>query len=127
MKAITIHQFGTAEVLTTEDIKVPSKIAIIPSLSLSLVPRIAQDAQQVFDTLIFRGIITGRNPLKWLPRTIAIFLAAVIYRSDFIAQSLYYRGFNTSKRTHYKVVKPNKIDLIRLFFWFIVLLAIVIK
>lgn len=106
-----------------EDIKIPSKIAIIPSLSLSLVPRIAQDAQQVFETLTFRGVIAGRNPLRWLPRTIAIFLAAVIYRSDFVAQSLYYRGFNITKRSHFKKVRPKIIDGIRLIFWLMILVV----
>jgi len=107
-----------------ENLHLPQKIAIIPSLSLTLVPRIAKDAEETFEALYFRGEISGRF-YKWLPRALAILVASVLYRSEFLAQSLYFRGFNLQGRTHYRKIPLSIFDFIRLFFWIVILLIIV--
>ena len=99
-----------------EQLKVPSKLAMIPTLALTMTPRVAKDAEETFEALTMRGELKG-NFLKWLPKVIAIFIASVIYRSEFLAQSLNYRGFALQKRTHYKTAKLRMIDLLRLVTW----------
>jgi len=101
-----------------EKIYIPSRWALIPSLSLTLVPRIAKDAEETFEALYLRGEIKGFF-LRWLPKTIAIILASVIYRSEFLAQSLYYKGFNLGPRSHYRKLKFHHNDFYRIFFWLV--------
>ncbi|MHA1973045.1 MAG: energy-coupling factor transporter transmembrane component T family protein [Candidatus Hodarchaeales archaeon] len=104
-----------------ENLHVPQRLAIIPSLSLTMVPRVAKDAEETFEALYFRGEISGRY-FRWLPRVLAILIASVLYRSEFLAQSLYFRGFNLKSRTHYRNVPIHYFDIIRLLFWIVVLL-----
>lgn len=99
-----------------EKLYLPPKLAMIPALALTFIPRIARDAEETYNTLMLRGEIKGRI-WHWLPKVIAIFLASVLYRSEFLAQSLYYRGFGIEKRTHYRKVKFKLTDFIRLYFW----------
>ena len=106
-----------------ETCKVPARIALLPALALTMVPRVAKDAEDTFETLALRGEIRGFF-LKWFPKVLAIFVAAVLYRAEFLAQSLYYRGFNVQKRTHYRSVPFQKIDLVRIFTWTIFVLSI---
>ncbi|MHA2238104.1 MAG: energy-coupling factor transporter transmembrane component T [Candidatus Hodarchaeales archaeon] len=66
-----------------ESIKIPSKWALIPSLSLSFVPRVIKDVQETIDTLTLRGEIGGmRKVLLWLPKSLAIIVASILYRSE---------------------------------------------
>lgn len=99
-----------------EKCRIPIKLAILPALTLTLVPRVAKDAEETFDTLALRGEIHGFF-LRWLPKTIAIFVASVLYRSEFLAQSLHFRGLGIQKRTHYRSVPIQKADLLRLLVW----------
>ena len=101
-----------------EKCKVPTKWALVPALALTMVPRVAKDAEETFETLTLRGEISGFF-LKWLPKALAIFVASVLYRSEFLAQSLYFRGLAIQKRTHYRLVPFRKRDLLRLFTWLI--------
>ncbi|MFX0184810.1 MAG: energy-coupling factor transporter transmembrane component T [Candidatus Hodarchaeota archaeon] len=100
-----------------EKLKVPSRWALLPALSLTLVPRVAKDAEETFETLLLRGEIKGHNFFRWLPKTLAIFIASVLYRSELLSHSLYYRGFGIQQRTHYRSVKVQKKDILRLFIW----------
>ncbi|MCK4849583.1 MAG: hypothetical protein KAT16_11175, partial [Candidatus Heimdallarchaeota archaeon] len=103
-----------------ESMKIPPKWAIIPSLTLTFVPRVIKDTQETFETLTLRGEIGGRwNILSWLPRSLAIIIASTLYRSEFLAQALYFRGFGLPTRTHYKKVIIRTSDVIRLVYWFI--------
>jgi len=99
-----------------EKLKIPAKIALIPSLALMMIPRIAKDAEDTFTTLKIRGEIKGFF-LRWLPKVLAIFIASVIYRSEFLAQSLYFKGLGIQKRTHYRKVPFRWVDLIRILIW----------
>ncbi|MCK4845616.1 MAG: hypothetical protein KAS95_08075 [Candidatus Heimdallarchaeota archaeon] len=101
-----------------EKIRFPSKIAIIPSLALTMAPRIAKDAEETYNTLEIRGEIKGFF-LRWLPRMLAIFVASLLYRSEYLAHSLYYRGFSIQKRTHYKKQRFTKVDFFRILTWVI--------
>ncbi len=101
-----------------EKCKVPTRLALLPALALTMVPRVAKDAEDTFETLALRGEIEGFF-LKWLPKVLAIFIASVLYRSEFLAQSLYYRGFGVQRRTHYRSVPFQKIDVFRIFTWLI--------
>ena len=109
-----------------EKVKIPSKWALLPSLSLTLVPRVAKDAEETFETLLLRGEIKGYNFFRWLPRTLAIFIASVLYRSELLSHSLYYRGFGIQPRTHYRSVKIQKKDLLRLLIWLLLLIVVII-
>ncbi|MFX0063202.1 MAG: energy-coupling factor transporter transmembrane component T family protein [Candidatus Hermodarchaeota archaeon] len=102
-----------------EKMKVPPKWAMIPSLALTMVPRVAKDAEETVEALSFRGEIQGRLFLRWMPKVLAIFIASVLYRSEFLAQSLYYRGFEIrgQRRSHYRSVPFKWFDIFRLFFW----------
>ncbi|MFX1514957.1 MAG: CbiQ family ECF transporter T component [Promethearchaeota archaeon] len=102
-----------------ENLRIPSRVVILPALALMMVPRVAKDAEDTFETLALRGEIKGFF-IRWLPKALAIFIASVLYRSEFLAQSLYYRGFLLQKRTHYRHVPFRKIDLSRIFTWLIV-------
>ncbi|MFX1282736.1 MAG: CbiQ family ECF transporter T component [Promethearchaeota archaeon] len=108
-----------------EKLKIPTKWALLPALALTMVPRVAKDAEETFETLTLRGEISGFF-LKWLPKALTIFVASVLYRSEFLAQSLYFRGLAIQKRTHYRSVPFRKIDLFRLVTWFIFLLLILV-
>lgn len=99
-----------------ERIKIPAKVAMIPSLALMMIPRIAKDAEDTFTTLKIRGEIKGFF-LRWLPKVLAIFIASVIYRSEFLAQSLYFKGFGIQKRTHYRKIPFGWIDILRMIIW----------
>ncbi|MHA1219960.1 MAG: hypothetical protein ACTSO5_14975 [Candidatus Heimdallarchaeaceae archaeon] len=99
-----------------EKLIIPAKIALIPSLALMMIPRIAKDAEDTFTTLKIRGEIKGFF-LRWLPKVLAIFIASVIYRSEFLAQSLYFKGLGIQKRTHYRKVPFRWVDLIRILIW----------
>jgi energy-coupling factor transporter transmembrane protein EcfT len=105
-----------------EKMKIPTRIALIPSLALMMIPRIAKDAEDTFTTLRVRGEIKGVF-LRWMPRVLAIYIASVIYRSDFLAQSLYFKGLGIRRRTHYRKVKLTTNDLLRAIVW-IVFIAI---
>ncbi|MFX0170417.1 MAG: energy-coupling factor transporter transmembrane component T [Candidatus Hodarchaeota archaeon] len=109
-----------------ERIKIPSKWALLPSLSLTLVPRVAKDAEETFETLLLRGEIKGYNFFRWLPRTLAIFIASVLYRSELLSYSLYYRGFGIQRRSHYRSVKVQKRDFLRLLIWLLLLIVVFI-
>ncbi|MHA1941261.1 MAG: energy-coupling factor transporter transmembrane component T [Candidatus Hodarchaeales archaeon] len=103
-----------------ESIKIPSKWALIPSLSLSFVPRVIKDVQETIDTLTLRGEIGGmRKVLLWLPKSLAIIVASILYRSEFLAQSLYFRGYGLGNRTHSRKLRVRKMDIIRFLLWFI--------
>ena len=99
-----------------ENLHIPSKIALLPSLVLTLSPRIIKDAEETFETLRLRE--TRTTILKWLPKILAIFIASVLYRSEFLAQALYFKGFDISKRSHYKKVEFRKENWIRIITWF---------
>lgn len=102
-----------------ESMKIPPKWALIPSLTLTFVPRVIKDAQETFETLTLRGEIGGRlNILSWLPRSLAIIIASTLYRSEFLAQALYFRGFGLPTRSHYKKVSIRISDVVRLAYWF---------
>lgn len=103
--------------------KVPNRFAILPALALMMVPRVAKDAEDTFDTLALRGEIKGFF-IRWMPKVLALFVASVLYRSEFLAQSLYYRGFMIKKRTHYRSVPFQKIDAFRICTWLIFLFLI---
>jgi energy-coupling factor transporter transmembrane protein EcfT len=107
-----------------EKMRVPSRVAILPALALMMVPRVAKDAEDTFETLALRGEIKGI--IRWLPKTLAIFIASVLYRSEFLAQSLYYRGFLIQKRSHYRHVPFRKRDFSRVFMWFAVSIIIIV-
>jgi energy-coupling factor transporter transmembrane protein EcfT len=103
-----------------ESMKIPPKWALIPSLTLTIVPRVIKDAQETFETLTLRGEIGGRwNILNWLPKSLAIIIASTIYRSEFLAQALYFRGFGLPLRSHYKKVKIRHTDIFRFLYWLI--------
>lgn len=108
-----------------ERIKINSKISLIPALTLMMIPRIAKDAEDTFNTLRLRGEIKGFI-FNWLPKTLAIYVASVIYRSEFLAQSLYFKGFGILKRTHYRTVDFNKTDILRILFWLCFFVFIII-
>ncbi|MFW9905064.1 MAG: energy-coupling factor transporter transmembrane component T family protein [Candidatus Thorarchaeota archaeon] len=107
-----------------EKMKIPTRVAILPALALMMVPRVAKDAEDTFETLALRGEIKGY--IRWLPKTLAIFIASVLYRSEFLAQSLYYRGFLIQKRSHYRPVPFKKSDFSRAFTWLAVSAIIII-
>ncbi|MHA2365124.1 MAG: energy-coupling factor transporter transmembrane component T family protein [Candidatus Hodarchaeales archaeon] len=106
-----------------EKLHIPSRWAMLPALSLTLVPRVAKDAEATFETLMMRGEISGY--FRWIPKLMAIFIASVLYRSEFLAHSLYYRGFAMQKRSHYRQVKWKWKDRLRLSIWFFVFLGII--
>lgn len=108
-----------------EKIKIPTKIALIPSLALTMIPRIAKDAEDTFSTLKIRGEIKGFF-LRWLPKVLAIFIASIIYRSEFLAQSLYFKGLGIQKRTHYRKIPFNWIDFIRVLLWISFIIAFIL-
>lgn len=101
-----------------ESIRIPPRWALIPSLSLSFVPRVIKDVQETIDTLTLRGEIGGmRKVLLWLPKTLAIIIASILYRSEYLAQSLYFRGYGLDNRTQSKKLKVTKVDFSRFVFW----------
>jgi energy-coupling factor transporter transmembrane protein EcfT len=108
-----------------EKCKIPTRWALLPSLALTMVPRVAKDAEETLETLAFRGEISGFF-LKWLPKVLAIFVASVLYRSEFLAQSLYFRGLAIQKRTHYRSVPFQRKDIFRLFVWLVFLTLMII-
>ena len=109
-----------------ESLKIPPRWALIPSLSLTFVPRVIKDAQETFETLTLRGEVGGRwNILTWLPRILAIIIASTIYRSEFLAQALYFRGFGLSTRTHYKKVPMRASDILRIIYWLILVFGLI--
>jgi energy-coupling factor transporter transmembrane protein EcfT len=109
-----------------ESLKIPPRWALIPSLSLTFVPRVIKDAQETFETLTLRGEVGGRwNILTWLPRILAIIIASTIYRSEFLAQALYFRGFGLPTRTHYKKVPMRASDILRIIYWLILVFGLI--
>lgn len=100
-----------------EKIYIPHKFAIIPSLSLSLIPRTLKDIEDTYNTLLLRGELQG-SFLKWVPKLLAISISSAIYRSNFIENSLYIRGFNNrSKKRLGTNHKFSRFDLIRIAYW----------
>ncbi len=101
-----------------EKLYIPHKIAIIPSLSLSLIPRTLKDIEETYNTLLLRDEIKG-SFLRWLPKLLSISISSAVYRSNFIEESLYIKGFTSNSRkrlgTNHKI---SKYDLIRVFYWF---------
>jgi energy-coupling factor transporter transmembrane protein EcfT len=110
---------------TLEGLRVPTRWAILPSLALTMVPRVAKDVQDTFETLMLRGEISGFF-LKWLPRTLAIYVASILYRSESLAQSLHYRGLGLYKRTHYRSISICKLDVLRTIYWIMFIFGIVL-
>jgi energy-coupling factor transporter transmembrane protein EcfT len=108
-----------------EQLKVPTRWAHIPSLALTLVPRMAKDAEETFEALTFRGELSGRF-YRWAPRALAILVASALYRSDLLAQALYYKSFSTKPRSHYQSIPLQKIGILRLGFWIVILYMILI-
>ncbi len=105
-----------------ESFRIPPRWAIIPSLTLTFVPRVLKDTQETLETLTLRGEIGGKlRILIWLPKALAIIIASSLYRSEFLAQALYFRGFGLSSRTHYRKVIFQRIDLLRTIIWTCVL------
>lgn len=109
-----------------EKVRIPTRVAILPALALMMVPRVAKDAEDTFETLALRGEIKG-SFIGWLPKVLAIFIASILYRSEFLAQSLYYRGFLIQKRTHYRQVPFRKVDLSRIFIWLAIIVVILLQ
>ncbi|MFW9777548.1 MAG: energy-coupling factor transporter transmembrane component T [Candidatus Heimdallarchaeota archaeon] len=103
-----------------ERLKIPARWAIIPSLALTLVPRIAKDTEETFEALTFRGELSGRF-YRWAPRALAILVASALYRSELLAQALYYKGFGVRSRKHYRSILIRRLDLIRFGLWIFIL------
>lgn len=99
-----------------EKMRLGSKLSLIPSLTLTIIPRIAKDAEDTFTALRLRGELKGIF-FRWLPKALAILIASIIYRSEFLAQALYFKGFGIQNRTHYKKVKLSYNDLFRVLIW----------
>ena len=74
-----------------EQLYIPTKLAIIPGISLSLIPHSLKDIEDTFNTIYLRGEIKG-SFIKWLPKLLAISISSIIYRSTFIEESLTIRG-----------------------------------
>ncbi len=108
-----------------ENLRIPQRLALLPTLVLTMVPRIAKDAEETIESLKIRGEITGKI-WEWLPKTLAIFIASALYRSNFLAQALYFKGFNVRKRSHYKGVKMYSTDWIRIIIWTVILSALLL-
>jgi energy-coupling factor transporter transmembrane protein EcfT len=110
-----------------ENLHIPPRWAIIPSLTLTFVPRVIKDAQETLETLALRGVIGGRwNILKWLPKVLAIIIASSLYRSEFLAQALYFKGFGLPSRTHYRKVVFLRVDGIRTILWIILVFLLIL-
>lgn len=107
-----------------ESLKVPSKLAIIPALTMTLIPRVAKDADETIHALALRGELKGL-PFFWMPRMLATFIASVLYRSELLSQSLYYRGFGSATRTHFKTPLMRRRDYLRLSVWMLMGILIV--
>ncbi|MFW9856708.1 MAG: energy-coupling factor transporter transmembrane component T [Candidatus Thorarchaeota archaeon] len=103
-----------------EQLKIPARWAIIPSLALTLVPRIAKDTEETFEALTFRGELSGRF-YRWAPRALAILVASALYRSELLAQALYYKGFGVRSREHYRSILIRRFDLFRFGLWIFIL------
>ena len=115
---------------TLEKFRIPPRFALIPSLVLTFVPRIIKDTQETFETLSLRGEIGRRSQiLVWLPKTLAIIIASTLYRSEYLAQALYFRGFGLSSKIRYKKVTLLKKDILRITYWvlFIIILILMRK
>jgi len=108
-----------------ETLHIPSSLALIPTLTFTMIPRIAKDVNETIETLKIRGEIKGTF-FRWLPKVFAIFIASSIYRSQFLAQSLYFRGFKIGKRTHYKKHPIRIFDLTRLVLWLAIVIIILL-
>ena len=55
-----------------ESLRIPPRWAIIPSLTLTFVPRVIKDAQETLETLALRGELGGKwTILKWLPKALS--------------------------------------------------------
>jgi energy-coupling factor transporter transmembrane protein EcfT len=59
-----------------------------------------------------------------MPRVFAIIIASSLYRSEFLAQALYFRGFGLPSRTHYRKIAFKRVDLLRSSFWSLILVLI---
>lgn len=102
-----------------EKFYIPHKFAIIPSLSLSLIPQTLKDIEDTYNTLYLRGEIQG-SFFSWLPKLLAISISSAIYRSNFIADSLYLRGFNLKTRKRLGTNHTlSKLDFIRFGYWLV--------
>lgn len=108
-----------------EKLYIPYKFAIIPSLSLSLIPRTLKDIEDTYNTLLLRDEIKG-SFLKWLPKLLSISISSAIYRSNFIEDSLYIKGFTSKSRkklgTNHRI---SRYDIVRLIYWTAVLLILI--
>ena len=99
-----------------EKLKLPHKYAIIPALSIALLPKAAKDANEAYETLLFRGEIKG-SFFRWMPRTLSILIASSLYRAKFIAESLYIRNFGNPDRKVYLDRKLSFHDFFKLIGW----------
>lgn len=106
-----------------EKLYIPTKLAIIPGISLSLIPRTLRDIEDTYNTIYLRGEIKG-SFVRWLPKLLAISISSIIYRSTFIEESLTIRGFGMKKR---KRLGSNhnlsSKDFLKLFFWFLIFIG----
>lgn len=108
-----------------ERLKIPQRIAYIPALTISLIPRTAKDATDTFETLLFRNEIQG-SFFRWIPKTIAILIATALYRSNFIAQSLYIKNFGLKSRKIIITKSIEKFELIKLVYWIFISIFFII-
>ena len=107
-----------------EKFHIPLKFAIIPSLSLSLIPRTLKDIEDTYNTLLLRGEIEG-SFLKWLPKLLAITISSSIYRSTFIEDSLHIKGFGLKSRKRIGTNHTINInDILKMIYWMVSLFII---
>lgn len=103
-----------------EKLKIPQKFAYLPALSMSLLPRTFKDANDTFETLLFRGELSS-SFFTYIPKTMALIIASALYRSEFIAQSLYIRHFGNENRKVYIHRRYQVKDLVKLSYYFIII------
>lgn len=108
-----------------EQFHIPPRWAQIPAMALTLLPKVARDAEETFETLLMRGEIRG-SFVRWMPKVMAVLVASALYRSEFLSQSLYYRGFDLPSRSHYKKVPLHWYDGFRLIFWLTTVVAVMV-
>ena len=102
-----------------EKLKIPQKYAYIPALSMSLLPRTFKDANDTFETLMFRGELSS-SYFSYIPKTLALIIASALYRSEFIAQSLYIRHFGNENRKVYIKHKFHIDDLTKSIYYILI-------
>lgn len=100
-----------------ERMYIPTKLAIIPGISLSLIPRTLKDIEDTYNTIYLRGEIQG-SFIKWLPKLLAISISSIVYRSSFIEESLVIKGFNShQRRRNGPNHSSNRYDFFKILYW----------